>query len=145
MARILQIGTINIAVASAKSAAARFAELGLPSLEEELVRLPGRPAQINFLSVPVGESSLSFVEASDPTSPIAKFIERTGEGVFSICLLTDDLKELTAAWRAAGVEWVLDEPMRFAANPRKPAGGLVNWVRPSSLNGLLLEIIEVSA
>ncbi|MFG1360495.1 VOC family protein [Xanthobacter pseudotagetidis] len=139
---ILKIGTINVAVSDAMAAGRLFSRLGLPARQADLVRLPERPAQINYLQSPVGESSLSFVEPSDPGSPVARFLERRGEGLFSLSIEVRGLKELMAAWRAAGVAWVLDEPMRFTAGPGRPEGGAANWTRPRTTLGMIIEVIE---
>jgi methylmalonyl-CoA/ethylmalonyl-CoA epimerase len=139
---ILRIGTINVAVGDALAAGRLFSRLGLPTRQDDLVRLPDRPAQINYVQAPVGESSLSFVEPADPDSPVARFLERRGEGLFSLSIEVRGLDALMAAWRAAGVEWVLDAPMRFAAGPGRPEGGAANWTRPRTTLGLIIEVIE---
>ena len=139
---ILSIGTINLAVRDAQSAGERFRKLGLPPVTESLVRLDERPAQIRYHTVPVGESSLSLVEPSDETSPIARYLDRKGEGVFSISLIVSDLGELMKIWKGEGVEWVLDSPMPFEPAEGRTHGGKCNWTKPKSTHGILFEVIE---
>lgn len=142
MAEILKIGTINLAVQDADAAGKRFARMGLAPVTEALVRLEEKPAQIRYHTVPVGDSSLSLVEPSDATSPIARHLERRGGGVFSICLIVDNLDELMENWKAEGVDWVLDKPMPFEPAEGRAHGGKCNWTRPKSTFGILFEIIE---
>ena len=139
---ILKIGTINVAVRDAMAAGRLFGDLGLPTRQAELVRLPDPPARISYLQSPVGESSLSFVEPADPESPVARFLERRGEGLFSLSIEVRGLEALMAAWRGRGVEWVLDAPMRFAPAPGRPEGGAANWTRPRTTLGMIIEVIE---
>jgi hypothetical protein len=51
-----------------------------------------------------------------------------------------------AEWGAAGLDWVLPEPYEFGAgHPAAryaPEGLKVNWVKPSSLDGVMLECFE---
>jgi len=142
MAEILKIGTINLAIRDAQEAGKRFARMGLAPITESLVRLEEKPAQIRYHTVPVGDSSLSLVEPSDGSSPIARHLERRGEGVFSISLIVSDLEELMETWKAEGVEWVLDKPMPFEPAEGRAHGGKCNWTRPKSTHGILFEIIE---
>ncbi len=58
----------------------------------------------------------------------------------------DNLAEVMGEWAAAGIQWVLGEP--FELPPGSPAGrylparAKVNWVKPSSLSGIMLEVFE---
>ena len=64
-------------------------------------RLPGDmpepPASITDVTFPMGkEGSVSVIAATDPKSPVARFIEKRGEGPYSICLRTDNLRASTS-------------------------------------------------
>lgn len=139
---ILKIGTINVATEDAQKAGALFRALGLAAKTEDLVRLEEPPAQIRYLQLPIGESSLSLVEPSDKTSPIAKFLERRGEGIFSVNLEVEGLDEIMAAWSKHGVRWVLEKAMDFGPAPGRPYSGKVNWTKPATTHGILLELTE---
>src|SRR5690606_37525056 len=76
-------------------------------------------------------------------TPIAKFIRKRGEGIFSFTFVVDDLEEVTRQWKAAGVEFVLDEPIEIydqysAGQPIPVIRG--NWTRPSTLHGIVIEL-----
>ncbi|MDN5925903.1 MAG: VOC family protein [Hyphomicrobiales bacterium] len=139
---VLGIGTINLAVEDAQAVGDRFRRLGLPPITDSLVRLEERPAQIRYHTVPVGGSSLSLVEPSDETSPIARYLGKHGEGIFSISLIVSDLAGLMEVWKREGVDWVLENPLPFASAEGRAHSGKCNWTKPKSTHGILFEVIE---
>ncbi|MDA3948743.1 MAG: methylmalonyl-CoA epimerase [Spirochaeta sp.] len=76
---------------------------------------------------------LELLEATDPESPIAKYIEKNGEGIHHIALRTPDLEGAIAG--------VLDGELRMIdEKPRGGAGGAeIAFVHPKSTGGVLLE------
>ena len=47
--------------------------------------------------LPIKESEVELLEATDPESPIAKFIEKKGEGIHHLAIRVDDLAEIGRA------------------------------------------------
>jgi hypothetical protein len=141
MAKILEIREISLAVGDFDAAFSKFTALGLrhtPVWEE-----PTPPVQAKLTSMPVGNSSISIMQGLGDNSPIKKFVAKRGEGIFSFTLLVDDIHEITAQWREAGVQFVLDEPIELHDNfsVGQPIPLLLgNWTRPSSLNGVVIEL-----
>ena len=83
--------------------------------------------------IAVGESHLELLEPTDPSSVIAKFLEKRS-GVHHICLLVDDIEKTMAEMKAGGAQ-LLDE------TPRIGAGGCrVAFIHPKSAQGVLLEL-----
>jgi methylmalonyl-CoA/ethylmalonyl-CoA epimerase len=80
-----------------------------------------------------GEGRLELLEATDPESPIAKYIEKNGEGIHHIALRTPDIEGAIAG--------VLDADLRMIdSKPRGGAGGAeIAFVHPKSTGGVLLE------
>jgi methylmalonyl-CoA/ethylmalonyl-CoA epimerase len=76
---------------------------------------------------------IELLEATDPESPIAKFIEKNGEGIHHIALRTSGLEDAIAD--------VLDAELRMIdSKPRSGAGGAeIAFVHPKSTGGVLLE------
>ena len=145
MARILEFLTVNVAVGDAQAAAAKYEALGLPSLPP--FPMPEPPAEILDVSVPVGPmGAISLISPMGPGSPVKRFLDKRGEGVYSIAVRVDSLEEVMTAWSAAGMSWVLPTPYEFdSGNPAAryiPEKLRVNWVKPSSLNGVMLECFE---
>ena len=81
-------------------------------------------------------ASLELLEATDPSSPIAKYLEKRGPGLHHITLRVDDIAAALARLKAHGVR-LIDEA------PRPGAGGsLVAFIHPSSTHGVLVELTE---
>jgi methylmalonyl-CoA epimerase len=85
--------------------------------------------------IPAGESRIELLEALDPDSTIAKFIEKRGEGLHHVALRVPDLQRAIDALNKAGA--------RVLHEPRQGAGGhLYTFVHPSSTGGVLWELIQ---
>jgi hypothetical protein len=143
MARILELLTVNVAASNGTETAAKYCGLGLPALPA--FPMPDPPAEIIDISLPVGEQgAISVISPTGPNSPVQRFIDKRGEGVYSIAVRVDDLDAAMKEW--PGVKWVLDKPYEFGSgNPAArymPEKLRVNWIRPSSLNGVMLECFE---
>jgi methylmalonyl-CoA epimerase len=86
--------------------------------------------------LPIKESEIELLEATSPDSPIAKFIEKRGEGIHHVAIRVDDLKSALSELKEKGVR-LIDEV------PRPGAGGaMIAFVHPKSTGGILLELSE---
>ncbi|MNL40216.1 hypothetical protein D3C87_1625500 [compost metagenome] len=86
----------------------------------------------------VGESRLELLEPTSPDSPVAKFLEKRGEGLHHVALGVADVASALSHLKAKGYR-LIDEA------PRKGAGGaLIAFVHPKSTHGVLLELCERS-
>ncbi len=84
----------------------------------------------------VGESKLELLEATDPESPIAKFIERRGEGIHHIAFEVDDIRQEMQRLENEGFTPLSREPKLGADN---------KWVvffHPKTTNGVLVELCQ---
>jgi LAO/AO transport system kinase len=123
-----EINHLGIAVKSLDTALAFYeGQLGMVALREtvehEKVHVAMLPARIELL------------QATEPDSTIAKFIEKRGEGLHHVALSVPDLRALVARLTAAGT--------RILGAPKRGAGGhLYVFVHPASTGGVLLELIQ---
>jgi len=145
MGRIVELLTVNLAVGNLDAALGKYRAMGLTPLPPS--HMPEPPAEITDITLPIGsEGAVSLIAATGDGSPVKRFIDKRGEGAYSIAVRVDSLAEVMEEWSRAGLEWVLAEPYEFpAGNPaaRYVPGGLkVNWVKPSSLHGVMLECFE---
>jgi methylmalonyl-CoA/ethylmalonyl-CoA epimerase len=143
LAKILEILTINIAVKDLVTAVSNYQKLGLKPLAT--AHMPEPPAQITDISFPFSGGGFSVIAPTDETSPLNRFLDKKGEGVYSVCLRTDNIRELMHEWGGRGIGWVLGEPAVLPDNPAaqyKVERLLMNWTRPSSLHGLVIEVME---
>jgi methylmalonyl-CoA/ethylmalonyl-CoA epimerase len=87
----------------------------------------------------VGDPPTAYLQLLAPlsaTSPIARFLDRHGEGLQQVAYLVDDIEQVSATLRARGVR-VLYEHAR-----RGTAGSKINFVHPKDANGVLIELVE---
>jgi methylmalonyl-CoA/ethylmalonyl-CoA epimerase len=127
----LKIDHLGIAVPDLEEALAAWKALGFEV--ESVHDVPTEKVKAAFL--PVGESRLELLEPTDPTSTIAKFLEKRA-GLHHVCVLVDDLERALAGMKERGV-LLIDE------KPRVGAGGCrVAFVHPRATGGVLLELKE---
>lgn len=140
MAKILELREISFAVKDFDAAFKKFRALGFKTSPIWNEGTP--PVQAKLTSMPVGNSSISIMESLGAGTPISKFIAKRGEGIFSFTFLVDDIHAVTAEWKKAGVDFVLDKPMEvrdgFSVGQPIPII-LGNWTRPSTLHGVVIE------
>jgi LAO/AO transport system kinase len=91
--------------------------------------------KVNVAMLPAGGPRIELIEASEPDSVIAKFIEKRGEGLHHVAIKVPNLAATAERLKAQGA--------RLLNEPRKGAGGhLYVFVHPSSTGGVLLELIQ---
>jgi LAO/AO transport system kinase len=126
------IDHLGIAVRSLDAALAFYQkQLGFAvSLRERVEQ-----EKVNVAMLPAGESRIELLEASEPDSVIAKFIDKRGEGLHHVAIKVPDLAATAQRLKAEGA--------RLLNEPRQGAGGHVYvFVHPSSTGGVLLELIQ---
>ncbi len=84
----------------------------------------------------VGESKIELLEAINPESPIAKFIEKKGEGIHHIAFGVEDIRKEVERLKNAGFVFISEEPKDGADNK------LVVFLHPKSTNGVLIELCQ---
>lgn len=122
---------IGIAVKSLDTARI-YEVLGLAVQHVETVET--QRVKTAFLSV--GDSNLELLEPTSPDSPIAKFIEKRGEGIHHLCFRVDNIEEQLERLKAAGYRLVNEAPVPGAHGCR------VAFLHPSAGNGVLIELSE---
>jgi methylmalonyl-CoA/ethylmalonyl-CoA epimerase len=81
---------------------------------------------------------IELVAPTSSDSPIARFIEKRGEGLHHICIYVDDIEGRLRELQEAGVA-LIDKVPRIGAE-----GDKIAFVHPSGLNGVLLELHQKS-
>jgi methylmalonyl-CoA/ethylmalonyl-CoA epimerase len=79
---------------------------------------------------------IELTEAAREDSPIAKFIEKRGEGIHHIAFEVEDIESELARLKAAGVR-LIDETPKEGAHDM-----LIAFVHPSAFNGVLVELCQ---
>lgn len=84
----------------------------------------------------IGESKIELLEATDPGSAIAKFIEKRGEGIHHIAFEVADIRAEMQRLEQEGFRLLNAEPKRGADNK------WVCFLHPKSANGVLVELCQ---
>lgn len=128
-----KLSHVGVAVKNLDSAVSVYKKLfKVDHVETETVE--DQKVKIAFFHL--GETSIELTEASSSDSPIAKFIEKRGEGVHHLSFEVDDLKAELARLKAEGFQLIDEEP-------RRGAGGYwIAFLHPKSTNGVLIEISQ---
>ena len=85
---------------------------------------------------PVGESEVELLESTAPDGPVAKYIEKKGEGIQHVAFRVEDIETALKELKEKGVR-LIDE------TPRKGAGvARIAFLHPKSTNGVLVELCE---
>ena len=83
-----------------------------------------------------GEAKVELLESTHPNGPIARFIEKRGEGIHHIAFEVADIHAEMERLRAAGFELLNESPKKGADNK------LVCFLHPKSANGVLVELCQ---
>jgi len=130
---IEKIDHIGIAVRSIEKASELFSNLlGLKVTGEE--RVEGQKVKVAFL--PIGDSELELLESTEPEGPIARFIEKKGEGIQHIAFRVDNIEKTLEKLKKERVR-LIDEKPRYGAG-----GAKIAFLHPKGTNGILVELCE---
>lgn len=128
-----KIEHIGIAVNSLKSANEVYSKLlNTAPYQSETVENEG--VTTSFFKI--GESKIELLEATNPESAIAKFIEKKGEGIHHIAFDVEDIYSEIERLKKEGFTVLNDHPKKGADNK------LVCFVHPKSANGVLIELCQ---
>ncbi|HMX04549.1 MAG TPA: methylmalonyl-CoA epimerase [Chitinophagales bacterium] len=126
-----KIEHIGIAIKALESSNALFAKLfGKDHYKVESVEREG--VSTSFFMM--GETKIELLEATNPESTIAKFIEKRGEGIHHIAFAVDDIYAEMHRLESEGFQLLHKEPLPGADNK------LIAFLHPKSTNGVLVEI-----
>jgi len=83
-----------------------------------------------------GPNKIELLEATSPDSPIAKFLEKKGEGIHHIAFDVEDIVAEMARLKAEGFTVLNEVPKKGADNK------LVAFLHPKGTNGVLIELTQ---
>jgi methylmalonyl-CoA/ethylmalonyl-CoA epimerase len=128
-----KIEHIGIAVKDIEISNIVFEKLfGAPPYKQEEVASEGVKTSF-FMN---GPNKIELLEATNPESPIAKFIEKKGEGIHHIAFDVEDIVAEVARLQAEGFVVLNETPKKGADNK------LVVFLHPKSTNGVLIELCQ---
>jgi len=130
---VKKVDHIGIAVANLDETLKLYEEvLGLECINTEVVE--EQKVKVAFL--PIGDTEVELLESTSPDGPIAKLIEKKGEGVQHIAFRVDNIEEALEEMRQKGMQ-LIDEKPRYGAG-----GAKIAFLHPKSTKGVLIELCE---
>jgi methylmalonyl-CoA/ethylmalonyl-CoA epimerase len=131
--KVLKVDHIGIAVKSIEEAKKLYQDvLGLKHAGSETVE----EQQVTTAFFPVGDTEVELLESTSPDGPVAKHIEKRGEGVQHIAFRVDDIDEALEQLKAMGIQLIDQQPRRGAG------GAKIAFLHPKSTFGVLVELCE---
>jgi methylmalonyl-CoA/ethylmalonyl-CoA epimerase len=123
---------VGIVVRSIEAAYAFYRDtLSLSVHKEDIIQNQGVKAAL----LTIGASEIELLEPIDPSTGVARFLERKGEGLHHLCFETDDIVRELAAARTKGVV-LIDQ------HPRRGLAGLICFLHPKASHGVLIEYAQ---
>ena len=131
--KMRKIEHIGIAVKSLEVSNVLFEKLfGQPPYKEEEVASEGVKTSF-FMN---GPNKIELLEATNPDSPIAKFLEKKGEGIHHIAFDVEDILDEITRLKKEGFVVLNEIPKKGADNK------LVVFLHPKGTNGVLVELCQ---
>lgn len=132
---VRRIDHVAIVVKSMESSLAFYRDI-LGITPSRTLDFPSEGVRIAFLPLGgAGGSEIELLEAIDPSTGVARFLERHGEGLHHICLEVADIEMALRELAQAGAA-VID------AAPRQTAEGRGIFLHPKGTSGVLLELVQ---
>ncbi len=128
-----KISAIHLAVHSVDEATKDYADnFGVEAFSRESLPELG----IKNALLQIGDSVIEMIEPFEAgEGPVAKFLERKGEGIYMTAMEVDDMDAAVKDLEARGVRLV-------NANPEARAQGIPVFIHPKSSRGLMIELVE---
>lgn len=132
--KALKVDHIGIAVKDLDETLKFYTDiLGLECQGTEVVE--EQKVRVAFL--PIGDTEVELLESTSEDGPIARFIEKNGEGMQHIAFKVDNIEEAIAYMKEKGMR-MIDEAPRYGAG-----GAKIAFVHPKkSSNRVLVELSE---
>jgi methylmalonyl-CoA epimerase len=129
---IKHISHIGIAVQDLEAGIAFYEMLGLKL--EGTEEVPSQMVKVAFF--PCGDTRIELLAPTSPDSPIARFIEKKGEGIQHIAFAVDDLPAELAKAEESGIRLIDKEPRPGAHHAD------IAFLHPKSSLGVLIEFCK---
>ena len=131
--KVLKIDHLGIAVNSVEEGKKFWSDvLGLEFEGAETVE----EQKVTTAFFPVGQSEVELLESTSPDGPVAKYIEKKGQGIQHIAFRVENIDEALEELKEKGIR-LIDE------KPRKGAGGAqIAFLHPKATGGVLVELCQ---
>ncbi len=127
---------IGIAVSHLPKIVKLFALLGLQL--DHSVDVPEQGVRTHFIPLPKSSSNIELLEITDPEGTVAQFLRKRGPGIHHLAFSLDpgSLEAISEKLRTEGYRLIYSESKRGAH------GAKINFIHPSTAEGILIELME---
>lgn len=130
---VMKVDHIGIAVKNLEESLKFYQDvMGLDLAGTEVVE--EQKVKVAFL--PIGDTEVELLESTDADGPIAKYIDKKGEGIQHIAYKVENIEVAIEEMKAKGVR-MIDEKPRYGAG-----GAKIAFCHPKSTNGVLIELCQ---
>ena len=133
MKTVKSLNHIGIAVRSIE-AQRSFYEDALGAEFEGIEEVPSQHVKVAFFRV--DNVRLELLESTDPEGPIAKFLDKRGEGLHHLAFTVDDIQARIDQLKESGLRMIDDQPRGGAHHMQ------IAFIHPKSSHGVLTELCE---
>ncbi|MCH4890718.1 methylmalonyl-CoA epimerase [Acidaminobacter sp. JC074] len=131
--KALKLDHVGIAVKNLDETLKFYTDvLGLDLADTEIVE--EQKVKVAFL--PIGDTEVELLESTSEDGPIARYIERSGEGVQHLAFRVENIEEAIADMQAKGMR-MIDEMPRYGAG-----GAKIAFMHPKDSYRVLIELCE---
>jgi methylmalonyl-CoA epimerase len=130
----IKVHHLGIAVSDLEQARRIYGAMGLTVTATLTVPDQG----VTVAWIPIGETRFELLQPTSPQSPVARFLEKRGQGLHHVALEVTDIDEALAACAQNGLR-PLDE------TPRQGAEGQIAFLDPRTTAGVLIELVQLAA
>lgn len=131
--KVLKIDHLGIAVSSIGSKKPFWTDVlglsfeGAQTVDEQ---------KVTTAFFPVGESEIELLESTSPDGPVAKYIEKRGEGIQHVAFRVENIEAALQELKEKGIQ-LIDQTPRIGAG-----GAKIAFLHPKATGGILVELCE---
>lgn len=131
--KLLKIDHLGIAVSSIDARKNFWTDvLGLTLEGTETIH----EQKVTTAFLPVGQSEVELLESTSQDGPVAKYIEKRGEGIQHVAFRVENIEDALAELKAKGIA-LIDQTPRIGAG-----GAKIAFLHPKATSGVLVELCE---
>lgn len=131
----MKLDHIGIAVRDLNEALECYQALGLKEAEREVIK----DYAIEICMIELGDSKIELIRPLSDEGPIAKFLQRRGEGIHHIALAVENIEQKLNELKAQGIRLIDEKPRKGFSNRK------IAFIHPEAMSGVLIELVEAAS
>jgi len=128
----VRLDHIGVAVRDIETALQVYSQMGMEIGGRETILEQGVEVQMLL----AGEARIELLQPTSDDSPVARFLEKHGEGLHHIAFEVNDLEDILERLKGEGIRLIDEKPLVGVG------GSLIAFVNPRSTAGVLIELVQ---